>query len=67
MKHDPKIHGDRCARPGCGRRARWHVDCAIWGCANLCGIHARVIQRRSLYSAVFGDPIIIKRKKARAA
>jgi hypothetical protein len=52
--HDPATHGDRCF---CGRTARWHVDCAIHGCANLCGIHARAIQRRSLWSAVFSPPI----------
>lgn len=43
----------------CGRRVRWHVDAGeVLGCANLCGIHARALQRRSLWSAVFSSPII---------
>lgn len=54
--HHPDRHGETC---WCGRRARWHVDCAIHGCANLCGIHARTIQRKSMFSAVFGSPIIV--------
>jgi hypothetical protein len=53
--HDATTHGARCF---CGRRARWHVDGGVQGCANLCGIHARVVQRRSLWSAVFSAPII---------
>jgi hypothetical protein len=59
--HNPATHGRECF---CGRRARWHVDCAVWGCANLCGIHARAAQRRSLYSAVFGRPIITNEQEA---
>lgn len=58
--HDAATHASVCH---CGRRARWHVDCAIFGCGNFCGIHARAIQRRSLWTAVFGDPIIIKEKE----
>lgn len=57
--HDPATHTDRCF---CGRPARWHVDGGVQGCANLCGIHARVVQRRSLWSAVFSDPIIIRKE-----
>lgn len=61
-RDNPDGHGDRCH---CGRRARWHVDCQVHGCANLCGIHARAIQRRSLYSAVFNPPNIIEPKETR--
>lgn len=53
--HDPDQHRAVCY---CGRPARWHVDCGRGCCANLCGIHARAAQRRSLWSAVFSAPII---------
>jgi hypothetical protein len=56
----PDAHGARCF---CGRRARWHVEAGVQGCGNFCGIHARVIQRRSLWSAVFNDPLIMKENR----
>lgn len=56
MTHKPSTHGADCF---CGRRARWHVSCWAFGCANLCGIHARAAQRRSLWSAIFSDPIVV--------
>lgn len=62
-RHEPSNHGARCY---CGRRARWHVDCWVVGCANLCGIHARVVQRQSLYTAIFGPPIVVDHEEAAA-
>lgn len=63
--HDPDQHRRECF---CGRAARWHVDAGEpGGCANLCGIHARAVQRRSLWSAVFGPPIVIENTPTKGA
>jgi hypothetical protein len=59
--HSPASHSDRCAHTGCRWKARWHIDCGRGRCGNYCGTHTRVLQRRSLWSAVCSTPIIRRR------
>lgn len=42
---------DHKATCHCGRKATKHVTW-LWGCGNVCGIHARSIQRKSVSARV---------------